>query len=531
MPLAIGIDLGTTNTVAAVSTKTGAAFAHEAGHKVHPSMVWYPTHGPPLVGHPARERRTTDPENTIFSAKRLIGQNFRNEYVQLAVTALPFRVGEGGNQQPVIYLGERAITIPEVSAEILRHVKDLLEAEFQDTVTDAVITVPANFTDAQRQATQQAGQLAGLNVLRLINEPTAAALAYGYGKNMDQVVAVFDFGGGTFDVSLLRVNNEVFEVLASDGDFFLGGDDIDRAVANYLASELKRTQSIDARPFPGAMTRFTMAAEEIKKHLSTSQLAEGTIDGLVVGNFDEPISLPFRITRDQFNDLAHDYVERTIESCHAIMKSANVHPAEVGDVICVGGSTRIPLVRDRLADLFGKLPAVSINPEEVVALGAAIQAGSLSGHVATPLHRPSPVSDEAVTDARLSAAPPVPPLLLDVTPEALSISTTAGWADPLLDKNVPIPIERTKVFTTAQPNQTKVVIECCRGQSRRFAENELLGTLILDDLPPRPRGDVKIEVTFRVDANGILRVQAKDQGTGKEHHVELNVIGAPDSVA
>jgi len=538
MSLAVGIDLGTTNSVAAVATPTGVEFALGMhGERIHPSVVSFLDGSNVIVGSDARPRRITHPRDTVFSAKRLIGQNIRSPLVQLTLSALPFAVEEGPNQQPlVVDTRGRRITVPEVSGQVLGHLKRCAERQMADRVTQAVITVPANFTDSQRQATKEAGRLAGLEVLRLINEPTAAALAYGFGQRLDEIVCVFDFGGGTFDVSLLRVKGEIFEVLATDGDFFLGGDDIDRALAEVLAAELNRQHAIDPRGRPSMMTRLAMAAEEIKFHLGEYVEAEGEVDNLDPGD-GRTLAMAFRITRPQFERLIEGYVERTIELCRQVIVAANIDPSSISEILCVGGSTRIPLVRQRIAEVFGKPPSIRINPDEVVAQGAAIQAGNLSGKlisgsgmgakhaVATTAH--SPLYSGVGGVAHDPAIPLPRPLLLDVTPATLSIATAGGYSERLLEKNAPIPIERTKIFTTARDAQTKVVIDCCRGESRRYIENEPLGQLVLDGLPSRQRGDLKIEVTFRVDTDGILHVRARDLETGSAQYAMLSVIGAP----
>jgi molecular chaperone DnaK len=426
--------------------------------------------------------------------------------------------------------------MPEVSAQVLLHLKRCTERQMGDRVTQAVITVPANFSDAQRQATREAGRLAGLEVLRLINEPTAAALAYGFGHRLDDIVGVFDFGGGTFDVSLLKIKADIFEVLATDGDFFLGGDDIDRTIAEFLAAEMNRVLRVDPRANPRLMTRLAMAAEEIKHHLTEHLMAEGEIEGLDPGN-GRPFSLPFRLTRLQMETMISGYVDRTIELCRHVMVAARLDPAAIGDILCVGGSTRIPLVRERIAELFGREPNMSINPDEVVAQGAAIQAGSLSGKLvlgtgmaersALPSVGLSPLFNDGVARHYDSGTPLPRPLLLDVTPATLSIATAGGYTERLLEKNATIPIERTKMFTTARDQQSRVVIDCCRGEAKKFLDNEPLGHLVLDELPPRPRGQVRIEVTFRVDTDGILHVRARDADTGAKQEAQLAVIGAP----
>ncbi len=543
MTLAVGIDLGTTNSCVAVATPTGVEFGLGAkGERIHPSVVAYPNQGGVVVAHDARALRVTEPESTIYSAKRLIGQNVRAPLVQLALTGLTYQVEEGPNQQPIIVVRDRRMTVPEVSSQVLLHLKRCCERQMADRVEHAVITVPANFSDAQRRATQEAGRLAGLEVLRLINEPTAAALAYGFGQRKDEVVCVFDFGGGTFDVSLLQIRGEIFEVLATDGDFFLGGDDIDRTVTEFLSAELNRTRRVDPRGNPGLMARITVAAEEVKRHLSDHNVAEGTIDGLDAGD-GRVLSLPFRLTRPQFESLISGYADRTIEMCRQVMTAAGIDTSRVSEILCVGGSTRIPLVRKRLAELFGKDPLIKINPDEVVAQGAAIQAGSLSGSLAAatgmatrdavPTAPVSPltlgdITTPGINPLSFSVAQPLPrPLLLDVTPATMGLATAGGYCEKLIEKNAPIPIERTKVFSTARDQQNKVVIDCCRGEQKRYAENEPLGQLVLADLPPRARGEVKIEVTFRVDTDGILHVRARDLDTGANQEVALTILGAP----
>ena len=534
MSIALGIDLGTTNSCAAVATPTGVEFIlGQRAERVHPSVVAFPNTGGVVVGADAKRFRLTEPQNVIHSAKRFIGQNIRAPLVQLALTGIRYRVIEGPNQQPIVVVRDRRMTMPEISSHVLLHLKRCAERQLGESVTDAVVTVPANFTDAQRQATKEAGRLAGLNVMRLINEPTAAALAYGFGRNQDQLICVFDFGGGTFDVSILRIHGEVFEVLASDGDYFLGGDDLDRALAEVLAAECNRMLGFDPRQHPVLMMKLMMGAEAIKCHLSENDAAEGEIDGIDLPSGDTG-SLPFALTRRQFEELIAGYVNRTIEVTKQVLMQARLSPGDISDVLCVGGSTRIPTVRQRLADTFRREPNIKINPDEVVAQGAAIQAGSLSGSIiaGTGMGTRDAVMTEAHSPLFFGgAAPPKGPLarpvLLDVNPSTLSIQTAGGYAERLLDKNSPIPIERTRVFTTARDNQTRVEIDCCRGESRRYAENEPLGQLLLDGLPAKARGDLKIEVCFRVDADGILHVSATDADSGARQEARMQVIGAP----
>ncbi len=561
MGLAIGIDLGTTNSVAGVATPQGVRLAVDSeGSTIHASVVSFPKEGGLLVGNEARVRKATDPTNTIYSAKRLIGQNVRSPLVQLAMASLAFDVEEGNNQQPVILVRGQRMMVPEISALILKRLKYLCELQFDEEVTGAVITVPANFSDAQRQATKEAGRRAGLDVLRLVNEPTAAALAYGYGQAMNQRVAVFDFGGGTFDLSILKIDADIFEVLATDGEFFLGGDDIDQIVAEFLAAEMNRSHHIDPRPIPSAMNRLSIAAEQIKHYLTDNDEAGGTIDGIVVGTDGKSMSVDFELTRERFNSMIEGYVQRTIEICQNVITATGLEVNDISDVIMVGGTTRIPLVRERLADFFGREPAARINPDEVVAHGAAIQAAILSGIVHQSPNEGGSATEEIAplqpggTDTQpqllakladnaapidlgfdhngatesIDSVPTVPSaLLLDVTPATLRIATAGGYSEIILEQNSPIPIERTKLFTTAHADQSRVVIQCCRGAEKRHEDNELLGTLTLEDVPPGPRGEAEIEVTFRVDPDCILNVCARDLRTGQEVSAKLNVIGAP----
>ncbi|MGN6105000.1 MAG: Hsp70 family protein [Kofleriaceae bacterium] len=535
MSVALGIDLGTTNSVAAIATPTGVEhILGPRGERVHPSTVAFPSSGGVVVSGDARRYRLTEPHHVIHSAKRFIGQNIRAPLVQLALTGVRYHVVEGANQQPIVVVRDRQLTMPEISSHVLLHLRRCAERQLGAPVTSAVLTVPANFTDGQRQATREAGRLAGLEVLRLINEPTAAALAYGFGHDRRQVIAVFDFGGGTLDVSLLRLDREIFEVLASDGDFFLGGDDLDRALAEVLAAECNRVLRFDPRPHSALMTKLMMGAEAIKVHLSDHDAAEGEIDGL-----DLPSGgvgkLPFAVTRRQFEALISGYIERAIEVTQHVLVAAGLDARSVTDVLCVGGSTRIPLVRRRLAEAFGREPNLRINPDEVVAQGAAIQAGSLTGNlasgtgmgardaVATAGHSTLDRGGALVLPAKAIARP----VLLDVNPASLSIHTAGGYSERLLDKNAPIPIERSRVFTTARDHQTRVEIDCCRGEERRYADNEPLGTLVLEGLPGRTRGELQIEVSFRVDADGILHVSARDQASGTRQEAHLQVLGAP----
>ncbi len=532
MGVALGIDLGTTNSVAAIATSTGVEFIlGPRGERVHPSVVAFPSSGGVVVGADAKRYRLTEPQHVIHSAKRFIGQNIRAPLVQLAMTGVRYKVVEGPNQQPIVTVRDRRMTMPEISSHVLLHLKRCAERQLGTQVKDAVITVPANFTDGQRQATKEAGRLAGLEVMRLINEPTAAALAYGFGRDRDQIIAVYDFGGGTFDISILKLKGEIFEVLASEGDFFLGGDDLDRALAEVLAAECNRCLNIDPRPHPTLMMKLMMGAEAIKHHLSENDAAEGEIDGLDLPT-GETGKLSFQISRKQFEELVNGYVQRTIDVTKQVLIAARLSAKQVSEVLCVGGSTRIPLVRKKLMEAFGREPNIKINPDEVVSQGAAIQAGSLSGDltsgtgmgvrdaVSTAAHSPL-----LYGNTPLPAQPLKRPILLDVNPATLCIQTVGGFTERLLDKNAPIPIERMRTFTTARDAQTRVEIDCCRGENRKYDENEPLGTLNLENLDEKPRGDVKIEVTFRVDSDGIQHVKATDSDSGIDQDAHHQVLG------
>ncbi len=538
MGVALGIDLGTTNSVAAIATSTGVEFIlGPRGERVHPSVVAFPASGGVVVGGDAKRYRLTEPQHVIHSAKRFIGQNIRAPLVQLAMTGVRYKVVEGPNQQPIVTVRDRRMTMPEISSHVLLHLKRCAERQLGTPVKDAVITVPANFTDGQRQATKEAGRLAGLEVMRLINEPTAAALAYGFGRDRDQIIAVYDFGGGTFDISILKLKGEIFEVLASEGDFFLGGDDLDRALAEVLAAECNRVLAIDPRPHPALMMKLMMGAEAIKIHLSENDAAEGEIDGIDLPNGTTG-QLPFQVTRKQFEELVNGYVQRTIDVTKQVLVAARLGAKQVSEVLCVGGSTRIPLVRKKLLEAFGREPNIKINPDEVVAQGAAIQAGSLSGDltsgtgmgardaVATAAHSPLLYGNTPLPNQPLKR-----PILLDVNPATLCIQTVGGFTERLLDKNAPIPIERTRTFTTARDAQTRVEIDCCRGENRKYDENEPLGTLALENLPSKPRGELRIEVSFRVDSDGILHVKAADADSGVAQEAHLQVLGAPSAAA
>jgi molecular chaperone DnaK len=502
----VGIDLGTTNSV--VATLRGEqveVIPDPEGRRLHPSVVSFLPDGSRVFAYEAVARRIVDPKYTVYSAKRLIGLPFRSEDVQLAVERLPYEVREGANEQPV-FMGpvDRSFTIPEISGLLLAYLKQCAEEFLGEEVTGAVITVPANFNDAQRRATMDAGRIAGLDVLRVLNEPTAAALAYGAGQNISQRIAVFDFGGGTFDVTILQVEGYVFEVLATGGDTFLGGDDADSLLMNTLAETFSEQYGVDPLQDPGTKARLLLAAEQIKRHLSDNNEARGELKNLGVDATGQPISVRFHVTRAMFESAVGPLVARTIQTCHEVLTAAQLTPSQIDEVILVGGSSRIPLVREEAEKYFGRPPRTDINPDEVVAWGAAIQA-------------------EILANAGGNAAAQA--VLLDVTPRALGIAVAGGYAEKIVDKNVPVPVEQTRLFATSAENQSVVRIQVCQGESRRFEENIALGELELAGIPPARRGEVKIEVTFRVDTNGILRVRARDAATGVAREAAVSVRG------
>jgi molecular chaperone DnaK len=505
---AIGIDLGTTNSVVATLRDNRVeVIPDERGNRLHPSVVGFVPTGEVVVGFPARARRHIDPRNTIYSAKRLIGQSIRNPIVRLAMSTLPYQCEEGPNEQPLIVVRGKRYTVPEISSFVLAHLKRCAEAYLGMPVSKAVITVPANFTDAQRQATKYAGELAGLKVMRILNEPTAAALAYGFGRALDAKLAIYDLGGGTFDVTVLQIRDKIFEVLATGGDSFLGGDDFDRVLLNKLSGDFMAKRRIDLRDNLEAWSRLTTACEQIKCVLSEEEAAAGTIHDLAVGQGGEQVPLDFDITRAEFESMIEPYVDRSVQGCQEVLVAAGFGATMLSDLILVGGSTRVPLVRNKVSEYFGRMPQTRINPDETVAYGAALQAAALLSGGLDP--------------ARFYS------LLLDVCPRGLGIAVAGGYNETIVEKNTPVPVERTRRFTTSKDFQTEVHIQVSQGEARVFADNERLGVVVLHGLPPRPRGETIIEVTFVIDGDGILNVRALDKVTSQETRSTMRVIGAP----
>ncbi|KAB2903758.1 MAG: molecular chaperone DnaK [Anaerolineae bacterium] len=492
----IGIDLGTTNSVVAVMEGgEPTVIASAEGARTVPSVVAVNKNGERLVGQVARRQAVMNPENTIFSIKRFMGRKFNSEEVKRALKHVPYKVTNAPNGDVRVKMADREYSPPEVSAMILQKLKADAEAYLGEEVTQAVITVPAYFNDAQRQATKDAGRIAGLEVLRIINEPTAASLAYGLNESHDHTIAVYDLGGGTFDISILDVGDGVFEVRSTNGDTFLGGDDFDERIINWVADEFKKESGIDLRGDRQALQRLKEAAESVKKELSSTTSAEINLP-FITADQSGPKHLNMTLTRSKLEELVHDLIQRTIEPLKQALKDSGVSKEDIDEVVLVGGMTRMPAIQKSVADFFGKEPNKSVNPDEVVAVGAAIQAGILGGDVKDIL-------------------------LLDVTPLTLSIETLGGVATPLIERNTTIPAKKSQIFSTASDNQTQVEIHVLQGERPMAADNRTLGKFILDGIPPAPRGVPQIEVTFDIDANGILNVSAKDKATGREQKITI----------
>ena len=500
MAKVIGIDLGTTNSCVAIMDGSQPRVIENAeGARTTPSIVGF-TESERLVGQPAKRQAVTNPENTVFGVKRLIGRRVDDEHLAKDKKNMPFAVVNGGNGDAWVEIRGEKFSPSQVSALILQKMKETAESYLGEEVTQAVITVPAYFNDAQRQATKDAGKIAGLEVLRIINEPTAAALAYGLDKKETRTIAVYDLGGGTFDVTILEIDDGLFEVKSTNGDTFLGGEDFDMRIVNYLADAFKKENQVDLTQDKMALQRLNEAAEKAKIELSSANQTEINQPFISMGANGQPLHLVMKLTRAKLESLVGDLIKASMKPCAAALKDAGISKDEIDEVVLVGGMTRMPKVIEEVSKFFGKEPHKGVNPDEVVAMGAAIQAGVLQGDVKDVV-------------------------LLDVTPLSLGIETLGGVFTRLIDRNTTIPTKKSQVFSTAEDNQNAVTIRCFQGEREMAADNKILGQFNLEDIPPAPRGLPQIEVTFDIDANGIVSVSAKDKGTGKEQKITIQASG------
>ena len=500
MAKAVGIDLGTTNScVAIMDGSQPRVIENSEGARTTPSVVGF-TDSERLVGQSAKRQAVTNPTNTVYAVKRLIGRRVDDAEVEKDRKLVPFNIVNGGNGDAWVEVRGEKYSPSQVSAMILQKMKETAESYLGEKITQAVITVPAYFNDAQRQATKDAGKIAGLEVLRIINEPTAAALAYGLDKKDTKTIAVYDLGGGTFDITILEIDDGLFEVKSTNGDTFLGGEDFDMRIVNYLADEFKKEHGVDLTKDKMALQRLKEAAEKAKIELSSTQQTEINQPFISMGSNGAPLHMVVKLTRAKLESLVADLIKRSMKPCDAALKDAGVSKADIDEIVLVGGMTRMPKVVEEVTKFFGKEPHKGVNPDEVVALGAAIQAGVLQGDVKDVV-------------------------LLDVTPLSLGIETLGGVFTRLIDRNTTIPTKKSQIFSTAEDNQNAVTIRCFQGEREMAADNKMLGQFNLEQIPPAPRGMPQIEVTFDIDANGIVSVSARDKGTGKEQKITIQASG------
>jgi molecular chaperone DnaK len=500
MAKVIGIDLGTTNSCVAIMDGSQPRVIENAeGARTTPSIVAFKDEER-LVGQPAKRQAVTNPDNTVFAVKRLIGRRVDDAEVEKDKKLVPYKIVDGGNGDAWVEAGDEKYSPSQISAFILQKMKETAESYLGENVTQAVITVPAYFNDAQRQATKDAGKIAGLEVLRIINEPTAAALAYGLDKKDSKTIAVYDLGGGTFDITILEIDDGLFEVKSTNGDTFLGGEDFDMRIVQYLADEFKKENNVDLTKDKMALQRLKEAAEKAKIELSSAQQTEINQPFISMGSDGSPLHMVMKLTRAKLESLVGDLIKKSIKPCQAALKDAGLSVGDIDEIVMVGGMTRMPRVIEEVSKFFGKEPHKGVNPDEVVAMGAAIQAGVLQGDVKDVV-------------------------LLDVTPLSLGIETLGGVFTRLIDRNTTIPTKKSQIFSTAEDNQNAVTLRVFQGEREMAADNKMLGQFNLEDIPPAPRGMPQIEVTFDIDANGIVTVGAKDKGTGKEQAITIQASG------
>ncbi len=555
----IGIDLGTSNSVVSVTMEDESiVIPNHEGHRIHPSLVYFFEDGSTTAGVEARQYLLKDPAHTVYSAKRLIGRPYDSPDLRVLIGSFPFKIVASGDGAPRINM-YGALHPPEaISARILQHLKELAEDYIGQEIDKAVITVPANFDEGQRRATKRAGEMAGLDVLRLINEPTAAALAYGHGQNRREKVAIYDFGGGTFDITILELRDNVFQVLSTAGNSYLGGDDFDNRLVQSMLTAFERQYGYDLTGEEAILQRLKAVAQDIKHKLSEQDMVTARVSEMVPGSLTE-LELEFSLTRDAFHRRCQDIVEQSLQTCEEALNLAGLQRAEIDHLVLVGGTTRVPLVQQRVRTFFNREPVMGINPDEVVSIGASIFGASMVETADAPTTNYAPPAEalqsehfeddswiqeldpEEVTEIREppshpqsrggAAPPPRPqqrqqaPLLIDVTPHALGVATVGGVMDIIIERNGSLPLERTRYFSTSRDDQTRVVLPIYSGNSRRIEDNSQLGVLELDNIPPGPREEVSIEVSFEVDTNGMLSVRATDMRTGLNQQAKLSILG------